>query len=55
MVQTLKEIREKQRANRKRYHEQHKDDPEYKQKQKEVWMRWYAKKKLKEELNKTDV
>lgn len=47
--QTLKQIREKQRANRKSYHERMKNDPEYKRKQKENYERWYLRKKLKQQ------
>lgn len=50
--QSLKEIRDKQRANRKRYHEEHKNDPEYKAKQKAISARWWLKKKLKKQLEK---
>ena len=49
---TLDQIRERARANAARYHNIHKDEPEYKRKQKEVWQRWYARKKIREQLKK---
>lgn len=49
--QTLKQIRAKQRANRKAYHARMKDDPEYRRKQAENFARWAEKNRKKKDVS----
>lgn len=44
-AQSLKEIRDKQRANAKKYREEHKGNPEFRAKENERRRRWYDRNK----------
>ena len=54
MIKTLAQLRAAQRASSKAYRDRMKDNPEFKEKNRLRFQAWYAKKRIKDQIENDD-